>query len=98
METGNSSQLVSANGSVIPPLIIIKGKQPLYMWIKDLKIEQGWAAASLNGWTDNELGLKWLESLRSLNPPPVRSKTLHKQLLAQWDALLCSPLTTPFKC
>lgn len=54
---------ICADGSVLPPLIIMKGKRPSYGWIKDSELEKGWIAASPNGWTDNELGLKWLEEI-----------------------------------
>ncbi|KZP06953.1 CENP-B protein, partial [Athelia psychrophila] len=52
---------ICADGTVLPPLIIMKGKKPSYGWVKDSELEEGWIAASPNGWTDNELGLKWME-------------------------------------
>lgn len=52
---------ICADGTVLPPLIIMKGKRPSYGWVKDSELEEGWIAASPNGWTDNELGLKWME-------------------------------------
>lgn len=54
---------ICADGSVLAPLIIMKGKRPSYGWIKDSELEKGWIAASPNGWTDNELGLRWLEEV-----------------------------------
>ena len=41
----------------------MKGKKPTYGWVKDSELEKGWIAASPNGWTDNELGLKWIEHI-----------------------------------
>jgi hypothetical protein len=54
---------VGADGSVLPPLIIMKGKRPSYAWAKDSELEKAWIAASPNGWTDNELGVNWVEKL-----------------------------------
>ncbi|KAF7335119.1 CENP-B protein [Mycena venus] len=54
---------VCADGSVLSPFIIMKGKRPAYAWAKDSELEKAWIAASPNGWTDNELGVNWVEKL-----------------------------------
>lgn len=54
---------VSADGTVLPPWIIMKGKRPSYAWAKDSRLDKAWICASPNGWTDNELGEAWIERL-----------------------------------
>lgn len=48
---------------ILSPWIIFKGKQQLKAQWKAMKQEGqgGHTALSENGWTDNELGLKWLQ-------------------------------------
>lgn len=41
----------------------MKGSRPTYGWVKDSELERGWIAASPNGWTDNEIGRKWIEAI-----------------------------------
>ena len=53
---------VSATGSAIPPFIIFQGKHHLSAWYKEDSLPRDWLiGVSKNGWTTNELGLKWLE-------------------------------------
>jgi hypothetical protein len=54
---------ICADGSALPPFIIMKGKRPSFAWAKDSELEDAWIAASPNGWSDNELGVDWLEKL-----------------------------------
>jgi hypothetical protein len=51
---------ICADGTVILPFIILKGKWPMFSWAQDSELENGWILASPNGWTDNELGAEWL--------------------------------------
>ncbi|KAJ6507031.1 hypothetical protein C8R45DRAFT_923201 [Mycena sanguinolenta] len=53
--------ICAGDGTVLPPFIIMKGKRPSYAWAKDSKLGKAWIAASPNGWTDNELGIAWLQ-------------------------------------
>jgi hypothetical protein len=41
----------------------MKGKRPSFGWVKDSELEEGWIAASPNGWTDNKLGRNWIEKI-----------------------------------
>jgi hypothetical protein len=51
---------VSASGWAIPPFIILSGKLHQASWYQGLPAD--WVVAvSDNGWTTDELGLKWLE-------------------------------------
>ena len=53
---------VSAAGWAIPPFIIFQGKYHLSTWYKEESLPKDWViAVSDNGWTTNELGVKWLE-------------------------------------
>jgi len=59
-------ECVSADGRVLPPMFIYKGTKHLLGWYADVikeDLDAGKAtfARSAKGWTDNELGLEWLE-------------------------------------
>ena len=55
-------QGVNAKGWAIPPFIIFSGKHHLSAWYKEPSIPHNWViTVSENGWTNNELGLKWLK-------------------------------------
>jgi hypothetical protein len=42
----------------------MKAQRPSYSWVKDTELDKkGWISASPNGWTDNVLGVNWLELL-----------------------------------
>ena len=52
---------ISSNGYCMPPVIIFEGKVHQSTWYSDA-LPLDWAiTVSDNGWTDNDLGLKWLE-------------------------------------
>lgn len=53
-------ECVSAAGEALAPLIIFRGSDMNTRWINK-RLPQGWFfATSKNGWTSNELGLRWL--------------------------------------
>jgi len=55
-------ECVTADGRVIPPLYIYKGSSHTTGGHAAVKKDDGATFAySLMGWTDNELGLEWLE-------------------------------------
>ena len=53
-------ECVSADGAVLKPWVIFKGKQQQKAWRSFIK-EGGHIALSENGWTNNEIGLDWLK-------------------------------------
>jgi hypothetical protein len=56
-----SIECIAANGWSLPPVIIFEGKVHISTWYSD-DLPRDWVIAlSENGWTDNQLGLKWLE-------------------------------------
>ena len=52
-------ECVSIDGRVLKPWIIFKAKLKQKAWFEALG-NRGSIAVSKNGWTDNEIGLKWL--------------------------------------
>ena len=55
-------QGINAMGWAIPPYIIFQGKYHLTAWYKEKQIPRNWVlGVSDNGWSTNELGLKWVE-------------------------------------
>jgi hypothetical protein len=53
---------VNAMGWAIPPFINFQGKYHLSAWYKKPSMPDDWVfTVSENGWTNNELGLKWLK-------------------------------------
>jgi len=55
-------ETVSADGRVLPPMYIYKGVQHLIGWhAAVIKANKATFATSPKGWTDNELGLEYLE-------------------------------------
>jgi len=55
-------ECIAADGRVIPPMYIYKGGKHLLGWHADVQDkEQATFAWLTKGWTDNELGLEWVE-------------------------------------
>lgn len=65
-ETVTSVDCICADGSVLPPMIIMKGKHVMQSWSENspLPKETVWAC-SPNGWIDNELGVKYIQAFDS---------------------------------
>lgn len=55
-------ECICADGTSILPLYIFKGKCLQQSWIESDPLNTNYAASS-NGWTDNEIGLEWLEKV-----------------------------------
>ena len=57
-------ETISALGFAIPPLIIFKEVVYQAAWYDDRILPQDWAIDIINnGWTTNEIGLKWLKEV-----------------------------------
>jgi hypothetical protein len=55
-------QGICAAGYAIPPFIIYKGRVHISAWYEETDIPGNWKlSVSETGWTNNELGLKWLK-------------------------------------
>ena len=55
-------QGVNSQGWAIPPFIVFAGKNHLANWYQDRTIPGNWVISlSSNGWTTNEIGLKWIQ-------------------------------------
>lgn len=61
-ENVTTIETVSADGFVLPPIVIMKGKSTQRQWIEDspLPNETLWCSSE-NGWTDNELGIAYIK-------------------------------------
>jgi hypothetical protein len=60
-ETTTLLECVSASNKVLKPLIIFKGKQHQRSWYNSGDKEGAFFAVSNNGWTNNSLGLYWIQ-------------------------------------
>jgi hypothetical protein len=58
-------EAINASGWYLPPMVIFKGKVHISTWYEYSKdLPSNWVIAlSENGWTNNELGLKWLSEV-----------------------------------
>jgi transposase-like protein len=56
-------ECISALGVKLPPLIIFKGKSIQLQWFNPSELPDWYFTTSTNGWTSNEIGMKWLESV-----------------------------------
>jgi len=88
-------ECISAIGSLIPPLIILKGKNVSASWIPQNALEKNiHFSCTINGWTSNDVGLYWLKYCFD---PATREKAGGKPCL-----LLCdghdSHISAEFVC
>jgi hypothetical protein len=57
-------ECVSSKGISIPPVVILKGKEHQAPWYQESNLPQNWKLTnSVNGWTTDEIGLKWLKQV-----------------------------------
>lgn len=69
-----------ADGTLIPPFLILKGKEFNQAWFQGLPLS--WIiAVSSNGWTTNQLGLQWIQHFEK----HTRSKTIGSKRLLILD-------------
>jgi len=78
---------VSMNGKVLSPWIIFKGKLQMKAWWDVLKT--GHIALSENGWTDNELGLAWLQQAFDPESNDNQSEQWRMLLWARFSRIYC---------
>ena len=61
-EWATAIETISASGWALPPCIILKGKVFIESWFDNLPDD--WRIeVSPNGWTSDEIGIRWLEKL-----------------------------------
>jgi hypothetical protein len=60
-----SIECIAADGSSLPPLVILKGRVSVNSrWIPDSLAVRGWLSATSNkGWSNDYLTLKWLKNV-----------------------------------
>jgi hypothetical protein len=59
-----SIECINSTGWALPPCIIFKGKVHIEGWYQDQKLPRDWRIEiSPNGWTTDEIGLRWLKNL-----------------------------------
>lgn len=78
--SGDKSQFTpvaraTAAGSVLPPILIFKGKRLNHEWTKG-EVPNAFYGMSENGWIDQELFFYWLKDLLLKQIPPERPVTL----------------------
>lgn len=57
-------ECVSSKGIPIPPVVILKGKEHQAPWYQEPNLPPDWKLTnSTNGWTTDEIGLKWLKQV-----------------------------------
>jgi hypothetical protein len=64
-------ECICADGTILPPLGIFKGKNVLQSWIPPTVIDQWFFSANTKGWTSNLHGLEWLKRIFE---PTTRAK------------------------
>ena len=64
-------ETISASGTLLPPVVIFKGKSIQSTWYRPEYIPSWLYTVSENGWTSNKIGLEWLRQvfLPSTSPP-----------------------------
>ena len=78
-----SIECINSTGWVLPPCIIFKGKVHIEGWLEDIELPHGSRIeVSPNGWTTDEIGLRWLQYLFI---PATTSRTAGKYRLLVLD-------------
>jgi DDE superfamily endonuclease len=85
-------ECVCADGTLLPPFIIFKGKHIQSTWLSSSVPDNWMASVSPKGWTSNYLGLRWL--IRNFEPN-TREKAAGRQRILILDGH-GSHLTPPF--
>ena len=59
-----SIECINSTGWALPPCVIFKGKVHIEGWYQDSNLPRDWRIEiSSNGWTTDEIGLRWLQHL-----------------------------------
>jgi hypothetical protein len=74
-------ECICADGSILPPLGIFKGKKVLQSWIPSGVLDKWFFSANAKGWTSNLHGLEWLKRVFE---PATRAKAN-----GQYRLLIC---------
>src|SRR3981081_3993237 len=64
-------ECICADGTILPPLGIFKGKNVLQSWIPPTVIDQWFFSTNTKGWTSNLHGFEWL---KCISEPTTRAK------------------------
>src|SRR2546423_1287642 len=74
-------ECIYGDGSIIPSMIIFKGKNLMTSWIPTTAPKDWYWACNTKGWTNNEHGQKWLELFNS----SMANKANNKKRLLIYD-------------
>jgi DDE superfamily endonuclease/Tc5 transposase DNA-binding domain len=74
-------ECICADGSILPPLGIFKGKNVLQNWIPNEVLDNWFFSANTKGWTSNLHGLEWLKRVFEL--------ATHMKAKGQYRLLIC---------
>ena len=74
-------ETINASGWVLPPMVIFAGKTHRTVWFENAEIPSDWTiAVSDNGWTNDQLGFDWLQSVFEPNTKD-RTKGVYRLLI-----------------
>ncbi|ODQ69423.1 hypothetical protein LIPSTDRAFT_334725, partial [Lipomyces starkeyi NRRL Y-11557] len=75
-------ECICADGTILPPLGIFKGKNVLQNWISNEVLDKSFFSANTKGWTSDLHGLEWLKRVFE---PATRAKANGQQRLLICD-------------
>jgi hypothetical protein len=65
-------EAISTTGSCVRPLVIFKGKSLQTTWFRPNNVPDWLYTSSANGWTSNDIGLRWLRDIFLPETKPVQ--------------------------
>jgi hypothetical protein len=81
-------ECICADGTILPPHGIFKGKNVLQSWIPPTVIDQWFFSANTKGWTSNLHRLEWLKRIFE---PTTRADGHDSHISGSFIALLAEP-------
>lgn len=79
-EWATAIECVSSDGFVVPPFLIVQGKNHLESWYVGTDLPSSWVVkTSCNGWTDNQTGLDWIKHFNKHTV--VRQKGAYRMII-----------------